>query len=66
MWYWIIKALVHISLQIRSVEHKVDRLLKLSQIDFSKEDEIVRGMTKTVEEAIGRIPQTETTNRKET
>ena len=53
-WWFLVKAVLHLSHQVSRVEQKVSLLL--SQQDFSKEDSAVLGMTKTVEEAIGRIP----------
>lgn len=55
-WQWLIDAIVHLSVQVRRVEQKVDLLLQ--QQDFSKEDSAVLAATKTVEEAMGKLPPT--------
>ena len=54
-WWFLVKAILHLSHQVSKVEQKVNLLL--SQQDFSKEDSIVLGITKTVEEELGNVEE---------
>lgn len=44
---------------LERIEKKLDQVLKNTSMDFSKEDKLVKQMTKKVEEAIKRVPHAE-------